>query len=292
MNNLHIVSVVNESKYYFPYLVESCKRNGKELEVLGYGDKWEKGNMTKFKLMIDYLKKLPKDDIVCFVDGYDVICCRNLSELKEEFLKIHKKTNCKIVIGDTEQSFFSKVCGGLSFGKCNNYLINSGLYVGYSNDLLEIISNIYNLFKNETVSDQDALTQYCNMSNINDFYTDYKKKIFLNIYYPFDDIYKYININQNNILTYNSSKPFFIHAPGFGYLDIIIIKLGYNISTIESTKIRKEMLYNYTKKHTPFILISIKKNIFYIIAFIILIILIIYVCRNYKKIFKKLKYRK
>ena len=39
MDKLHIVTVATESKYYFPYLVESCKQNGKNLEVIGYGEK-------------------------------------------------------------------------------------------------------------------------------------------------------------------------------------------------------------------------------------------------------------
>ena len=293
MNNLHIVTIVNESKYYFPYLVESCKRNGKELEVLGMGDKWEKGNMTKFKLMINYLKNLPKNDIVCFIDGFDVICCRDLSELKDEFLTIHKETNCKIIIGYDIKSGFFNFFSKIVFGKCNNYLINSGLYIGYANDLLEIILNVFNLFKNETVSDQVALTQYCNMSDINDFYIDSKNEFFCNIMATLEDISKYVNIDQkNNILTYNSNKPFFIHAPGFGYLDTIIRKLGYNISIEESNEIRKQIFNNVIKKGIPFILIGIKKNILYIIAFIILIVLIIYICKNYNNNIKKIKYKK
>jgi hypothetical protein len=53
----------------------------------------------RFKLMIDYLEKLDENDIVCFVDGYDVICTRNLNELVDEFVKIKNKTNCKIIVG-------------------------------------------------------------------------------------------------------------------------------------------------------------------------------------------------
>lgn len=59
MSELHIVTVATESKYYFPYLVESCKKYGKELEVLGYGEKW-KGFNWRFKLMIEYLKNYLK----------------------------------------------------------------------------------------------------------------------------------------------------------------------------------------------------------------------------------------
>ena len=37
---MHIVTVVTHSENYFPYLVESCKRNGSDLIILGYGEKW------------------------------------------------------------------------------------------------------------------------------------------------------------------------------------------------------------------------------------------------------------
>ena len=99
ISKLHIVTFATESKYYFPYLQESCRRNGKELEVLGYGEKWEGFNWRYIK-MIEYLKGLPEDDIVCFVDGYDVICTRNLHELIPVFLKIKEKEGCKMVVGE------------------------------------------------------------------------------------------------------------------------------------------------------------------------------------------------
>ena len=97
-DNLHIVTVVTESKYYFPYLSKSCKRHGKQLKILGYGEKW-KGFNWRFKLMIEYLETLKDDDIVCFIDGYDVLCTRNLNELKSVFLKLHKEKKCKIIVG-------------------------------------------------------------------------------------------------------------------------------------------------------------------------------------------------
>ena len=88
--SLHIVTVATHSKFYFPYLIESCKRNGSELVILGYGEKW-KGFTWRFKLVIEYLKKLNKNDIVCFIDGYDVISSRNFKDLKNIFLQLRKK---------------------------------------------------------------------------------------------------------------------------------------------------------------------------------------------------------
>jgi len=89
MSNLFVVTVATEPNYYFQYLQESCKKNEKELVVLGYGEKW-KGFNWRFKLIINYLKTLKKNDIVCVIDGYDVLCTRNLNELKDVFLQVKK----------------------------------------------------------------------------------------------------------------------------------------------------------------------------------------------------------
>ena len=87
MANLYIVTVATESKFYFPYLIKSCKNNGVQLKILAYGEKW-KGFNWRFKLVLDYLKSLNGNDIVCFVDGYDVICTRNLKTLPNIFLNL------------------------------------------------------------------------------------------------------------------------------------------------------------------------------------------------------------
>ena len=57
MNDIHIVTVATEKDCYMPYLIESCKKNGKELEILGFNQKW-KGYNWRLKLMIDYLKNI------------------------------------------------------------------------------------------------------------------------------------------------------------------------------------------------------------------------------------------
>ena len=88
----HIITIATNSELYFPYLVDSCKKNGIPLTVLGYGEKWT-GFTFRFDKMIQYLKKLDPNDIVCFIDGYDVICVRNLHEMTDVFLQLKKKNN-------------------------------------------------------------------------------------------------------------------------------------------------------------------------------------------------------
>jgi hypothetical protein len=80
---------------------------------------------------------------VCFLDGYDVLCVRNLKQLVPEFLKIQKETNCKIVVGTDQHYTFLKYWSKITYGQCDGKLLNSGNYIGYVKDLLEILEYIY-----------------------------------------------------------------------------------------------------------------------------------------------------
>jgi len=292
MSELHIVTVATESKYYFPYLIESCKRHGKELEILGYGEKW-KGFNWRFKLMIEYLKKLPQNDIVCFVDGYDVLCVRDLDEMKKVFLEIRNKTGCEMVIGINEfdtNNYIYNFGSYYYFGKCNNSYINAGAYIGYANDLLKIMNEIIQINNKDDADDQVLITEYCNKSNTN-IYIDNNGILFVTLFHPLCEIDEYFEISEDTkVVSYKSNRPFFIHANTYGYLDGIIKKLGYSM---ESNKIKNELFYNFLeKKIFLYTFMILKNNIILIVFLITLLLIFFYISKNYKKIIKKLKYRK
>jgi len=280
MSKLHIVTVATDPEYYFPYLIETCKKNGKNVIVLGYGEKW-KGFRWKFNLMIDYIEKLNDNDIICFVDGYDVICVRNLDQLKEEFIKLKKKHNCKLITGhDKVINLFVKKYVTYTYGTCKNLNLNSGTYIGYVKDLKDILNNILNI---NITDDQILFTKYCNL-NKNDVYIDYKSELFLTIVHGNNNIDNYLNFN-NNIISYNNYKPFFIHGPGGTYLDNILIKLNYRCNVKDN--IRK----TYYKK----ILLHTNKYlyIFFIFILIIFFIIFLFFCiKNRKYIIKKFIHKK
>lgn len=267
MDDLHIVTVVTESKYYFPYLVESCRKYGKEIEILGYGEKW-RGFNWRFKLMIDYLRKLNPNDIVCFIDGYDVICTRNLYELKEVFLKLYNVKNCKIIVGYDNikyTNFLNKLLIKSYFGTCKNISLNAGTYIGYVNDLLKIIEQILELNSDDKADDQKLLTNYCNLND--SFYIDTHNEIFLTIDHPLHEIDDIINIHENKKISYNKKFPFFLHAPGTTYLDNTIKKLGYT----DCININKKLKYKYGLMYV----IRMKYLELFIIIFLIILFLLI-----------------
>lgn len=265
-NNLHIVTVATHSQYYFPYLIESCEKMGSKLVILGYGKKW-KGFSWKFKLVIDYLNNLDKNNIVCFVDGYDVICTRNLKELSTNFLKLKKKNNCKIIISEhklIKNNYLldiNETILNFSFGKCKNKFLNSGIYIGQVKDLLEILNKVY-IDDIDTMDDQLLLTKYC-QTYPDDIYIDTNNELFLSLELPYKEIDSYLEFDNNKV-SYNNNYPFFIHGPGQTYLDNIIIKMNYNYTDKINNKIFSEIPNRF--------FFYIKNNkIIYIILFILIL---------------------
>jgi len=245
MEKLHIVTVATESKYYFPYLIESCKKNNTELTVLGFGEKW-KGFNWRLKLMRSYLLKLPLDDIVCFVDGYDVICTRNLMEMIPVFKQLKLKNNCKIIVGyDNVKNPIVKFIVRSYFKN----IINAGTYIGVNKDILEMLDSIYKIDSNDISDDQKLLNKYYNMNNCN-IYIDIYGELFGTIIsgLPLNNIEKYYTVNDNNVNIKNTNiYPFFIHAPNANYISSILNKLNYKSTTIIDENIRKDYLYKFIK---------------------------------------------
>ena len=202
MNKLHLVTVATEIKLYMPYLIKTCKNNGVELTILGLGEKWQ-GFNWRYKIILNFLKSIDKNDIVCFVDGYDVICIRNLKDLPSVFFEIKNKYNCKIIVGEDprydEESFVNSIIGKFTdfyYSRCNNNPLNAGTYIGLAGDLIEVLTNILKLNNSPDADDQVLITKYCS-NNPDFFYVDKNNSIFLvmfNIHSEIDH-----NLNFENI---------------------------------------------------------------------------------------------
>ena len=283
-SKLYIVTVATEIKYYMKYLIESVKKFNGELIILGLGEKW-KGFNWKFKLTVDFLKKINPMDIVCFVDGYDVVCTRNLLELPNILKQIYQKEKFKIIVGhDRVVNSLALIFQFLYFGKCKNDFINSGTYIGYSKDLLDIFNIIHNnsFGSKENLDDQILLTNYCNLYP-SDIYIDIDNEIFLVLSHSFEELKDKINFNSSNEIIYNNtSKPFFVHGPASTYLDFIIKGIGYNHNDNNTIK---EEIYNDFWNKKIYILIphffNEKIDLIMIILFFILIVIL--VLKSYKK---------
>ena len=201
---LYIVTVATEQKYYMKYLLESIKKHNGELIILGYGEKW-KGFNWRNSLMIDLLKKLNPNDVVCFIDAYDVLCLRNLNLMIEKFIEVTQREKSNIIVAyDNVQNYYESFIVQFYFGKCKNISLNAGTYIGYVKDVNKMISEIFAKNSDTYADDQILLTQYCNL-NDKFIYIDIYNELFLTISDRLNDVTKYLTIEDGEII-YNNNK--------------------------------------------------------------------------------------
>jgi len=284
---MKVITVTTHNERYFPVLKQSCKYNNLDLVVLGFGEKWQ-GFTWKFKLMIDYLKTIDENEIVIFVDAYDVIALQDANTIEKRF-KQYSSYLTKIITGwERAKSPLIEYLSSLIFGKCMNRRINSGCYIGICKNILYILRDLFNKFDLNSnkmeYNDQVLLTKYCNLDN-NVFKIDYNYDFFLVINGAIDhlDINKdkieiLTNENGHRELVYKGIfTPCFIHGIGATNMNDIIYKLNYfniNPITLKDTinyDINSILHYNkYLKKYIIYIIIS--NTIFILIIFIIYLI--------------------
>ena len=273
--NIEVITISTDNKFYYPNLVESCRKNKGKLTTLGMGEEW-KGYNWRFRKMIDYLSNLSDDKIVCFIDGYDVVSCRDLTELADEFIKLKNKYKCKMVVGCDNYGYIGKnFFTNIFFGKCGDgeYYLNAGTYIGYAKDLKDIISKIYELNPTDAADDQVLMIKYYN-EHPGEIHIDNECKLFLVLSYPLIEVdyFTSITINNNKLHAIDyKSMPFFIHAPGNGFLNNIIIKLGYGTP---DSDVKKNLTYAMAYKlcyHLKRLFIDYK----YIFLSIIVILVVI-----------------
>lgn len=139
--------------------------------VLGYGTKWN-GFIDKFKKVYKYIKELPDEEIIVFIDGFDTLINQPYNIIKQRFLNL----NSDIVLSK-ESAIFGNYITKKIFGTCkDNVIANSGLYMGYNKDIKRLLK--YILETNYSNDDQKNLNEACSKSN--NIKIDIEKTLFHN----------------------------------------------------------------------------------------------------------------
>ena len=100
---MKLVTVATHSERYFPYLKLSAEKYGHDLVVLGWGKKWE-GYTWKLLLMKEYLRGVADNELVCFIDGFDVIVLQSPDKIEAAyFSQVNGNTN-KVLVSKEQYS--------------------------------------------------------------------------------------------------------------------------------------------------------------------------------------------
>lgn len=167
----HICTIASDKTQGLKQLLISCKVHGITLDILGMGLPY-RGNGQKLNYMKEYIKAMPDNDIVLYVDAYDILFLTDKKTILKKFLKMKSS----FVISAERNCFPFR-------GLANKYpesptpfrYINSGSFMGYVKSMKKILGEIA---VNEKISDQGQLTLHY-FDHQNEYTLDYRCELFM-----------------------------------------------------------------------------------------------------------------
>lgn len=163
----HVITYATKSFGLFEDLIHNDF--GIDVKVLGMGEEWI-GYKGKLMAVRDYIKKLPADDIVIIIDGFDT----KINGTLDEAIKRFKRLNKNIVMSH-EVSNFDWVVQRI-FCSCSDSgtTSNAGLYMGYVRYVQQLLDDAS---RSDCQDDQRVFNTLCSKHEI---YVDTDKLIFHN----------------------------------------------------------------------------------------------------------------
>jgi len=168
--SVEVVTYANKSVGMFEQLINND--HGVKVRVIGMGKKWN-GFLDKYKGVLEYMETKKDDDIIVFLDGFDTIINKDISNVKSLF----ESYECKILVSKHPDILDT----GFGFPKCDNkHVASSGMYMGYVKHLTILLKET---LKPKCQDDQYNLNDLCKKYDF--IKVDDKELIFKN-FSPFD----------------------------------------------------------------------------------------------------------
>ena len=295
---LHVAAVATHLERYMPLLVQSTARLGVHLEVLGWGEKIN-GFAFRLQKTLDFVEELPPDDVVLFIDAFDVVLLQNAQVILKKFYQSGAQM---IISKDGEHpnyivNFFIKNV----FRSVGDTYVNIGAYIGRAGYIRDLMKELFKFGEgfSDRENDQELLARYLSQHKPlmgTEIIIDEHSDLFLTLYgghplwlgvnkYSLTEHRKEIEIMKDGSIHYlpTDSWPCVVHFPANGNADEMLERLGYKLpSTVDK---------NYTpinhvsyqirmfRHYWPFIAKIFAKIILAIVA-IIIVGFLIYRWRN------------
>jgi hypothetical protein len=237
---MKLITYATSKAGYLEALEKSATRNGFDIIILGQGKKWI-GWTQKFMDIGEYLDSLPdKEEIVCFVDGYDCVVLGTSEEMMRDYKK--KKTDKVILSTDIFDD-------NLLFNR-----LNSGCYLGK-------IAKIQELLKNVCMNGKQESKDLLELDSDHDFF--YNLPLDVHILYwkyliltnqiqdyeaPLENRYYRMEDQKRLLISSNQKRPIILRRNGNLNMNKIVQYLDLPIA-IENKSYYNHYLQNVKKKH-------------------------------------------
>lgn len=247
----------------------SLKHFGYHYKIVGDGETWINFIESKIRSCYNYIKNLNKKlpEIIICTDCFDVLASRTPDKLIQDFERICKKENKRIVIG------MENVCGGncepiisLQDSDKEFKYINGGFYMGYTKDILNLWKEILTYGLSD---DQKALGTYIN-KHPNLFHLDTDSNFVGNIHYKTHHLFRWDSEKGIPYRVDTQKCPYFLHFPGW------TSGLGLYIDDYGNFLEIKYQSHNFTDKLKAITDMGMKFQVGIIIFIIIVIFIVLY----------------
>lgn len=210
LKHFHVCTVASARTQGLEKLEISCQKHSIHLEVIGLGKPYY-GNGTKLLRMMDYVHKLDDNEIVMFVDGYDVIIAGQKEKILEKFLNM----NIPFLMSAERNCFpLTELAAEYPDSPTIHRYINTGSFIGYVKNIKQWLLKLQPI--DVTVCDQQQTTlHYLNREKL--FVLDHYCEIFLPLWNVEEDE---ISIDKENHLVNfltTGTTPAVIHANGHSF---------------------------------------------------------------------------
>ena len=257
---LHIFTYGAGDISRFEYLKASADSCGLPINYITQSV-WN-GFFDKVKYTLNAIKNLPEDDIVAFVDGFDVLAVGGLEEIQAKFLSL----NCEILFGSELNCWPGEYLAKFpNIGSTNGYkFLNSGGFIGFKRAVMELytwksLEEIAHICKT-CGGDQGYFIEYflANFGQKN-MKLDSGCQIFQNMFsVDWNEIYIQGGRVVNSVI---GSNPCFLHFNG----DAWAIRGGGNIMPVFIEKLNLsgenlEQIYNFSEFTQNFSQFYFKRN--------------------------------
>jgi hypothetical protein len=224
------VASYTKPPFGFQVLQKSCLKHHINLTIIGEDKPWLDFFYNKISLLYTYLKSLKtKPSYVIALDAVDTICLTDIEEIFEKILTMKHQ-----IILSGSDFLWPPVIEPSQYTVSPNIqtrFINSGLYVGKYNALLdalekpyhqpEVFRNFQQNFASQWARDDQAIWHVLFLKQLADIGIDYNNELF----YNFDpkDMKSQINhnnkewvlLNQRITIHSTNAQPCFIHFPSW-----------------------------------------------------------------------------
>ena len=228
--------------------------------------------------MRDFLETCDDNEIICFIDGYDILILEGPHEMEIKFKALcDDKMNVVISKETFTDALFSKQFQEFShyttFKKCKGYFLCAGTYIGYAAGLRQMYRDMCNKFSCEDAADDQRLIQSFCQEEPSRFIIDTKNDLFLVL----ADLFNGLSNNrhgikiENGVFKYKDQQPSILHADGNTNIDDIIEALGYDTSLYKATPMdTMKYMTSVFKHHVSSFFQEFFYNLLYILVVFVL----------------------